>query len=187
VLAVIAVAVLTARLLDPARTAMAGGVLTVAVIAAGWPLANADLHGRYAAGSTDVTAAFARFRDTQDLRIGVGGFADLYPLYGLALDNEVQYVGFTEPAGGFHAPLTCAAWRTALGAGRYEYVVISRSPVASQTIPRETRWTAGDPAAHLVLRRGVTSVFRLTGRPDPAGCAGHPISSGPWAPPPTGT
>ena len=161
---------LAVRLLPSRRLALALAVLTAAVMGTAWPLAAAELHGRYTGGSTGLDAAFARFRDTQDLRIGVGGFADDYPLYGLALDNDVQFVGVAEPSGGFRPPGTCAGWRSALRSGHYDYLVISRSPIARQSEPRERAWTVGDPAAQLVFEQGPTSVFRLHGSPDPGGC-----------------
>jgi hypothetical protein len=37
----------------------------------------------------------------------------------------------------------------------------------------EGRWTGSDAHAHVVLRQGPVSVFRIGGRLNPAGCAGQ--------------
>jgi hypothetical protein len=148
----------------------AGLVLVATLAAAGWPVLADELGDRYAVATSGLTAAFAMFHDTHGLRIAVGGFADDYPLYGAALENHVQFVGRTQPDGGFRPTRSCREWRTALAVGHYDDVVLGRSPLARQRLPVEVAWTASDPAAHLVLHRGVVRVYRLRGRPDPAGC-----------------
>jgi hypothetical protein len=162
--------VLAARRLRGLRLVGAASLLAVVVAGVGWPVQADELQDRYATVDSGMTAAFARFHDTHGLRIAVGGFANDYPLYGADLSNRVQYLGVTLPHGGFRPTRSCREWRAALAAGRYDDVVLSRSPLARQRLPAEVAWTATDPAAHLVLRRGVTRVFRLDGPPDPASC-----------------
>jgi hypothetical protein len=152
------------------RLAVAIAIATGSAVAAGWPVQADELSDRYSQVRSGLTAAFAAFGPTHDLRIAVGGFADDYPLYGNDLSNHVQYVGVTLPHGGFRPAGNCREWRTALRQGHYDYVVVSRSPVARQHVPVEARWTAGDPAARLVLSRGVTRVYRLVGAPTPSAC-----------------
>ena len=53
--------------------------------------------------------------------------------------------------------------------GRYDYIVLSRSRVGQHT-PQETAWTLSDSAAQVVLRRDITTVFRLVGQPNPSTC-----------------
>ncbi|MCU1487382.1 MAG: Dolichyl-phosphate-mannose-protein mannosyltransferase [Actinomycetia bacterium] len=147
-----------------------GLVLAVVLGAVGWPVQADEVSDRYAAVDSGLTAAFAMFHDTHGLRIAVGGFANDYPLYGAGLDNRVQYIGVPLDHGGFRPATSCREWRGALARGRYDDVVLSRSPLARQRLPREAAWTATDPAAHLVLSRGVTRVYRLRGSMDPRLC-----------------
>lgn len=170
-----AAVVLASLVLLVPRIAARGRVLAVAlmscaIVGVGWPVQADELRDRYVDVRSGLTAAFVAFRTTDHLRIAVGGFADDYPLYGADLSNEVDYIGVTQPHGGFRPATTCTEWREALRAGRYDYVVVSRSPVARQHLAVEASWTASDPAAVLVLRRGVTQVFRMDGPASPGTC-----------------
>jgi hypothetical protein len=150
--------------------ALAAAVAVVGV--AGWPVQRDYLADRYAGDRLGNGIELPMFRHMRGKRVAVGGFADDYQLYGLALSNRVQFNGVTGPDGSYGRAPTCRQWLTGLRTGRYDYVVVSVSPAAHHvTEPPEEEWTEGDPSAREIERRGLTTVFRLLGRPDPASCA----------------
>jgi len=101
-------------------------------------------------------------------RIAIAGFERQLNLYGRDLSNHVQYVGERGPNGGFHESPSCTAWRRALRAGRYDYVVVS--PQLRDASTHEVVWTATDPAASVVLTTPLRTVYRFNpSRADP-GC-----------------
>lgn len=145
----------------------------LAFAGAGWPLTNRMLEGRYARTDSGLTAAFAMFRDTAGVRIGVGGFADDYPFYGTRLQNHVQFIGVSQPRGGFRRPQTRDEWVRGMHAGDYDFVVVSKSPIARQILPREALWTSTDPSYRPVFERDVTRVFERVGGPRSLGRVGR--------------
>jgi hypothetical protein len=116
-----------------------------------------------------LPATYRWARSVHDERIAVVGTPLQYPLYGEDLSNHVQYVGRRGRHGSFFPINTCRAWRRALTAGRYDYVVIAANPV---TFRRriEATWTESDPGAALELRDGDATVFRIDAPLDPDGC-----------------
>ena len=161
--------------LAASRRLAATGALAAAVVAlgaSGWTVQRDYLEDRYASHQADNPASLPMFRDLRDQRIAVGGFADDYPLFGQALTNHVQYVGVEGSDGLFRPVAGCREWLSRLRAGHYDYVVVGVSPAAlHRAEPREEDWTERDRAAREVLHRGLTTVFRLEGRVDPASCS----------------
>ena len=170
----------------PPAVAVAG--LCVVVLASGFGLQQFYLRNRFTQPDS-VTIG----RNISNARIGVAGdFAQLqYQFYGRTLSNYVQFVGHSEPNGGY-APITsCASWRQAVNRGRFDYVVTTTGLVADrgELFSRPTsyaEWTGTDPESILV-RHAVSkvrdqnlyigySLFRLRGPLDPAGCP--PTGSG---------
>ncbi|HEY7072818.1 MAG TPA: hypothetical protein VH479_22005 [Acidimicrobiales bacterium] len=158
----------------PARLpagALAAAVAVVGVGVGGWPVQRDYLDDRYAGNQLGHGIELPMFRHISGARVAVGGFADDYQLYGLGLSNQVQFNGVTGPDGSYRRAATCEEWLTGLQAGGYDYVVVSVSPAAHHvTPPPEEEWTEADPSAYEVERSGLTTVFRLVGRPDPASC-----------------
>ncbi len=163
---------------------LAGAVLLLgAATAAGYSWQRHYLRGRYVYrhGVSYLAHVWAMFRTVRHARIGVvgtyGGFFT-YPLFGLNLSNTVLYVAHHGPHGSFTPITSCRAWRTAIDAGRFRYVVTTpgrvfwRPKVLSPS--PETRWTASDPNAVLIYSRHAIgqpiSVFELRGPLDPATC-----------------
>jgi len=114
-------------------------------------------------------------------RIAIAGFYLQFPLTGADLTNTVQYVGVRTPHHGFARAPSCAAWRAAVDAGHYRYVVTSRGgyfPPPGE--PPEAGWTRSDPAARQIMRYSDTAVFELRGPLNPATCPApsSPRSSG---------
>jgi hypothetical protein len=138
----------------------------------GWPVQREAMRTWYSVDRTDLTAAYALFHNVRGARVAVGGFADDYPLYGVALKNRVQLLGTTTHNGAFSTPPTCQEWLDQLGDGHYGYVVIGVSPAShNAATPPEAAWTADDPHAHKVFAHGNTIVFKLNDPPNPSDCA----------------
>ena len=174
------------RRLRPARIVAVAGALMVAlaVAVAGYAWQRHYLRSRYSftPGFNYLARTWALFRHVSDARVGVagtfGGFFS-YPLYGLDGTNHVQYIAQHGPHGSFTPITTCHAWRTAVDAGHYRYLVTTPArdpwhPTLLSASP-ERGWTLSDPAAHVIYARRAMgqqiTVFALSGRLDPAGCA----------------
>src|SRR5581483_7172730 len=101
-----------------------------------------------------------------------------YPLFGLEDSNQVQYVGHRGAHGSFSAIRSCAAWRRALSAAKYRYVVTTpgRDPWRPRVLEPspDGAWTATDSAARRVFSSRALgqeiAVYELTGSLDPATC-----------------
>jgi hypothetical protein len=168
----------------PRRVLAVGlGVLLAVVVIGGYPWQRHYLDGRYAfnPGVSYLSRVWALFRGIHDARVGVvgtfGGFFT-YPLDGVDLSNRVQYVALRGPHGAFTPIGSCTAWRAAVSAGRYQYLVTT--PARDPWHPKpllgspERGWTASDPAARVVYQHDATgqpiTVFKLSGPLNPAGC-----------------
>jgi hypothetical protein len=184
----------------PAAFALAGAVVVIAVIAvrsapaalaaaavivvvAGYPLQRHYLHARYVFHPrvSQLAATWDLFRNIHHERVGLvgtfGGFVS-YPYYGLDVSNRVQYVGQHGPHGSFTPIASCPAWRAAVNAGRFRYLIATpaRDPWHPRPLMRspEAAWTRSDPAAHVIYqRRGPgppITAFALDGPLNPSGC-----------------
>jgi hypothetical protein len=175
VLALTAAASIALRGRSPRLARRAALGLAGALLVAGWFGQREYERDRYASQPAIVSWA----RELRDARIGVLGLSDHYQLYGHALTNRVRYVGHDGGRGVFTRLRDCAAWRDALNAGRYRYVVVApvvspNLPQGPRTTPPELAWTESDPAASIVTRGQSYAVFRLTGPLSPGGCPGSP-------------
>src|SRR3954469_9904647 len=108
-------------------------------------------------------------------RIGVVGRASAfgqYFFYGTDLSNHVQYVGQELRRGTFRPIVSCAAWRRAVNAGDYDYIVTTPKIGALEvSAPPEARWTEADKNVEVVKQTGPAAVYKITGPLDPATCA----------------
>jgi hypothetical protein len=154
---------------------VAGAAAAVLVVVGiGYVVQRHYLEERYAEpygiGEPGLDAAFIWARDVEDSRIATITIRQ-YPYYGGDLSNVVQYVGRRGEDDSFEPITTCAEWREALNDGDYDYVVTgSNFPAPGQDRPPEADWTGEDPAAAEILTEKATSVFRLDGDLDSAGC-----------------
>jgi hypothetical protein len=147
-------------------------VLLIAV-AVGYPAQRHYLQSRYADPSfttPGLNAAFAWSRDVSGASIATTSTRQ-YPLFGTDLSNRVQFLGTETAPGGFQAPPNCRAWRQALNAGGYDYVVASRDRIepGKPPFPPQARWTEG-PGAELILKKPPTAIYKLKGPLSPSGC-----------------
>ncbi len=158
-------------------------ILTVAAAVAGYAGERHYLRGRYSftPGFNYLGRTWAAFRGVDNARVAVagtfGGFFS-YPLYGLTASNHVQYIALQGPRGSFTPLTTCRAFRVAVNAGHYRYLVTTPSrdpwdPLVLGPSP-ERRWTVSDPAAHLIFSQKAQQqsidIFQLSGPLNPAGC-----------------
>jgi hypothetical protein len=159
------------------------------------------LHNRYTTQSTSLqypSLLLSWAQHVNGARIAVAGvYTQIqYGLYGRDLSNFVQYVGKSEPHGGYAPIVSCAQWRSALNEGHYTYVLTSTGPVTHRLgilrVPSTfAAWTNEDGASSLVAQEvmnygsvagGETGheyfgffLFHLHGHLDPRGCA--PVST----------
>jgi hypothetical protein len=167
----------------PGAAAAAGLALLLAAAVAGYAGERHYLRGRYAfhPGVSSLASLWAWARRVHDERVALvgtfGGFFS-YPLFGLEDANQVQYLARHGSHGSFTPIRTCRAWRVAVNAGRFRYVVTTPArdpwhPHGLQYSPEGT-WTATDGAARLVFRQVAhgqpISVFELTGPLAPDRC-----------------
>ena len=159
-------------------------LLAVPVAALGYAGQRNYFSGRYRHryGVSQLARTWARFRRIAGARVGIvgtyGGFF-AYPLAGLRDTNPLVYIGNRGPHGSFTPITSCAAWRRAVNAARLRYLVTTpaRDPWAPKVLhpSPERGWTAGDPAASIVVQYRVAgqavTVFALRRALDPS-CAG---------------
>ncbi|HYU59903.1 MAG TPA: hypothetical protein VEK39_04025 [Solirubrobacterales bacterium] len=150
-------------------------LVAVAAVGVGYRVQRNYLEHRYATeygiGEPGLEAAFIWARDVRDARIATITIRQ-YPYYGNDLSNHVQYVGHRGADDSFEPITSCNAWRRAINAGDYDYVVTgSNFPAPGADRPFEADWTGDDPAAKEIVSDKATSVFRLDGELDPEGCS----------------
>ena len=143
-------------------------------VAAGYRVQRNYLEDRYASeygiGEPGLESAFIWARDVRDARIATITIRQ-YPFYGADISNHVQYVGRRGSDDSFTPITSCNAWRRAIDAGDYDYVVTaSNTPAPDAKPPPETDWTGDDPNAKRIVHEGPAAVFRLDGELDPADC-----------------
>jgi hypothetical protein len=162
------------RRLPRGAPALGAVALFAIAVGAGYAVQRDYLRDRYAHpdfSAPGLDAAFAWGRDVRDARIATISTRQ-YPLFGTDLSNHVQYLGEHRAHGGFVDIAGCRAWREALNAANYDYVVATRDRIEAgePAFPPQVRWTGGDPAAVPVLAVRPTVVFRLRGPLDPRAC-----------------
>jgi hypothetical protein len=179
-------ALLLARGRGASRGIVAGGfvALALAMVAVGYPLQRHYLDERFrnevAAESIPgmhLDSAYRWARGLEGARIGLAGttagFAQ-YGFYGTDLSNEVVYLGEEGPHGAFNAIPTCGAFRAAVNAADFDYLVTAPflnflhpgDPIPSP----EARWLGGEPNVAPILRSGPVTVWRVDGELDPVAC-----------------
>jgi hypothetical protein len=174
ILGVLAAPIWRAAALPRPAVAAFVGVAVVLAAGIGYGVQRDYLKGRYDSefgiGEPGLESAFIWARDVRDARIATITIRQ-YPYYGGDLSNRVQYVGRRGGDESFTPITGCRSWREALNEGDYDYVVTgSNFPAPGQDRPPEADWTGADPAAAEILTEKATSVFRLDGDLDPAGC-----------------
>jgi hypothetical protein len=126
----------------------------------GWFVQRDYLQNRYVRGGLPeaVGPAYVLLRKAEPTRVAVAGFFAHYPLYGLNLDNVVEfpvrYNGLTT----FRPISSCRGWHEALAEGDYEYVV---TVTFEDLVPPENEWTDSYPGSRPVLSGEDSTVFRI--------------------------
>ncbi|MDQ6803564.1 MAG: hypothetical protein M3065_01060, partial [Actinomycetota bacterium] len=183
-LAAFGVAVVAGRRPAARIPVIAGVAVVVAAIAVGGYAGQRHyLRGRYTfqPGVSSLSRVWAWARNVRGARIGLvgtfGGFFS-YPLLGVDDSNRVNYIARHGANGSFTPIRNCRAWRTAVNAGHYTYVVTTpgRDPWHPRRLEYspEGSWTASGGGVRLVFRQVAhgqpISVFQLTGPLVPARC-----------------
>jgi hypothetical protein len=146
--------------------------MAAALIVGGYFLQSFYLTHRY---TTGPQAPIYRWADTvHHARIGVSGLILNYPLYGNDLGNSVEFVGDRSSRDYYAAPPNCVAWRQAIDAGHFDYIVVSGSEAGDSA----DGWTRTDKSAHLLAAAispvlggyARTDVFAVRGRMHPGQC-----------------
>ncbi len=134
-------------------------LVAVAALAVGGYAANRSyLRDRYHTVADSKEALYASVQDKTGVRIGVIGTV-LYPFLGATFSNTVQYVGETEAHHAFVDYPSCPAWRAAVAAGDYSFVVVETS--AGNPPPPQLAWASSDPAATPVVTNDAGGVFEV--------------------------
>ena len=107
----------------------------------------------------------------------MSGLLGPYLLYGRDLSNRVVDIKRHGPHGNWSPYTSCRAWRQAINAGRYRYVVTSPAALShlSATTIAATAWIGSDPSARVLsvtpaVPLGKVTVFELTGPLHPGAC-----------------
>jgi hypothetical protein len=159
---------------------LAGAVLVLAIAAVGWAKQDDYFAHRYSRAEDfrfQLDDAVRWAKPTSNLRIGVAGTSGAYNQYGFYGDdvsNYVQYVGRHLPEADFRTIGNCPAFRRAVNAGDYDYLITTpeldlNTPSNASPSP-ERGWVKNDPAVEEVVHSGRVSVFRIRGELSPAGC-----------------
>jgi hypothetical protein len=142
-----------------------GAALGMLLLLGGWFMQREYLEHRYVNVGLPNDPLDEYFRDVRDARVAVLGTDDTFPMFGLDLSNDVRRGD--DPSFDLGAD-PCVTWRRHLAG--YDYVAITRGPVAFGGYPTPDDDVFADPAATEVMRVGANVVYRLRGRLDPATC-----------------
>jgi hypothetical protein len=157
----------------PRRLVLVAGALGLALasFAAAFVVQRHYFNRRYLVGDSGdpgLGVLYGWAQHVADARVALYGTVQQYPLYGARDTNRVDYLGQPVSGGGFRPLASCRTWRRTVDRGHYRYLVLTPAPTTA--IP--LAWTAGDPAARLVLHPAPQDyVFELTGRLSPGTCA----------------
>lgn len=116
-------------------------------------------------------------RSVHDTRIGLSGppaaFGQ-YVFYDPELTNRVQYLGKPGPRGSYRPIESCVEWRRAVNRGHLRFLVVTpAAEIGPGSVPQESLWTRGGPAAREVVRADPAAVFEIDGDLDPRACRGE--------------
>jgi hypothetical protein len=181
-----------------AAVSAAFAALVLAILAIGYPIQRDYLDDRFRNEAADTSipgmdfdSAYRWARGVEDARIGLAGTTAgflQYGFYGTDLSNEVRYLGAEGPHGAFNAIPDCRSFRAAVNAADLDYLVTApflnfihpEDPIPSP----EAGWLRGERALTSIDRRGAVTVWRVTGKLDPAACgpANAPLRRIPNAP-----
>lgn len=173
VLALVLAAALLART-RPGGTrvaALAGAAaLVVVAVVAGPDAARERLRDAdtYATGTAEGQV-FAWAAAVRPARLAIYGFDIQHPLAGPAGENEVDYLGVTEPHGGFRTPRTCPELVAAIGGADADYVLLGPAEPYGEAAPL-VAWAAGLDGFELVLRAPPFAAYRVPDQVTARGC-----------------
>jgi hypothetical protein len=148
------------------RLAAAGALAAVlAAVPAGYAFTGRFLDSRYR-----HHPAWDWARSLTGRHIAILGFDRQYPLWGTALENDVEYVGRRGPRGGFDRYTRCEDLRAALRAERYDAIVFV--PELTYGEDRKGEWVRLDPGVTEIARAGDIGVYEFDWRTPVGQCPG---------------
>ncbi len=159
-----------------ATTASRAGVLVLCIGAAigTWHVQRDQSTLRYAGGRV-FNPMVASLAAVHDARIATEGLFLQYPLYGDDLSNRVEYLGRQDGDGGLIPLTTCVAWKRAINAGRYDYLLIGTDhyPIAPLVDAPALEWADTEIGTGLtqIARDGrFAATYRVVGPLDAGRC-----------------
>jgi hypothetical protein len=154
------VAVLLVRVPQVRRHGVTFAVVAAfGVVVLGYPANRHYLQDRYHVVMTPQEALYSSLQDQEGQRIGVVGSAALYPFLGATYTNEVAYVGEQQAHHQFADAKTCEQWRSAVAAGRYDYVVVEVAQ--GNPPPPALAWTRSSSFAQVLVSNEAGTVFAV--------------------------
>jgi hypothetical protein len=180
-LALLAVALTLAsrgRFAGPLELALYGLALLGLAVGLYWPQVQQYQDRRYTNvwTSTGLTPSFRWAKEISNARIALAGTAGgsfQYAFYGDDSSNRVVYVGDPGPRGSFNPIETCTAWRQAINAGGFDYLITTPTlnfNTHGLGFAPERGWTVPGPGTTEILRDGPVSIFRIDGTLPLSGC-----------------
>jgi hypothetical protein len=140
------------------RGVLLAGVVVVAV-AVGYQANAHYLDDRYQGGGTPKEALYQSLQAQSGATVGVVGLPVIYPFLGSTYQNTAVYVGEKVADEEFRDYQTCDAWRAAVRAGRFDFIVVQMS--SGNPPPPAYGWTSSDPSASKLFENEAGSVFAI--------------------------
>jgi hypothetical protein len=174
-----AVLALAGRGRAPVAVAAAIALAAIALAAIYAPKSRDYLDDRFRAApaGSGLEPAYRWAKGVGGAQIGLAGTTaafSQYPFYGTDLANGVTYPAVPGPHDSLAPIASCRAWRAAIDAGRFDFLVTApRFDAAHPDRPLpapEGSWTRTSSGVREVLRRGPVEVFRVRGPLDPSNC-----------------
>ena len=108
-------------------------------------------------------------RGVHNAHIGVVGYTEQYPLFGVDLSNRVDYVGRRQSHGRFSSVRSCPAFRSAVNKARFDFLVLGSDKWGLEPADEAT-WLTGEAHANRILHADGVAVYRLRGSLAADGC-----------------
>ncbi len=143
------------------HAAIAGLLVVVVAVTAGWWIQRNYLQHRYLAAGLPLDRVNAYFRNIRNATVAVVGTVQIYPMFGLNLSNRVT------PVTKYRGANPCVQWQQILST-QYRYIVVAQFGFGSPELP--PRGWFDTSAATPVVHEHDGTVYRIEGPLRPAAC-----------------
>lgn len=158
--------------LRPVQPALVVVLVVALLVLVGWPIQRAYFDGRYREAGRGLAPFSLAFNDRHHRRVALFGSAEEYVLLGADLTNVVRRPDpprqSPKPTERARLVESCRAWRTALRADPFDYVVVVFGSFTATGTPEP--WVSRDPASSVVDRSHNYRVIHLSGPVHPEQC-----------------